>query len=445
MAISKLIPTVLLAGLSVYATGPYAAVAHAGVETQAAARPHPSPTPAASAPADELKKAEDWLELQQYQRAEQLLLAIVEKQSTNPQAWFDLGFAQGHLGKTADSIAAYRKAVELSPRWFEARQNLGLALAQSGDYSAAVAALKIAVTLSPPLPGRQQALSKAWTYLAQFLDTSGAMDDVLPDFKKAVELDPTNDDAQFGVASASYRIGLYADAEQTYLKLAAKRHSAATWNLVALYVEQKRYPEAETWARKYVADNPGDKSAQIPLGRLLAAQGKTQEAIAALEPVYDVNHDPMIARDLAGLYLDAKQYDTAATVLQPLVARTPTDPQLHFDYGSALLHQHKYPEAQAELTKAVQLKPGLVEAYFDLAYAAQQNKNYELVIRVLDARAKVQPDTPATYFLRAEAFDSLRMYKPAADNYKLFLAAANGKYPDQEFQARHRLKAIQPQ
>jgi hypothetical protein len=36
------------------------------------------------------------------------------------------------------------------------------------------------------------------------------------------------------------------------------------------------------------------------------------------------------------------------------------------------------------------------------------------------------------------------MYKPAAENYKLFLAAAEGKFPDQEFQARHRLKAILP-
>jgi hypothetical protein len=33
--------------------------------------------------------------------------------------------------------------------------------------------------------------------------------------------------------------------------------------------------------------------------------------------------------------------------------------QFHFDYGSALLHQHKYPEAQAELIKALQLKPDL--------------------------------------------------------------------------------------
>ncbi|HKR96509.1 MAG TPA: hypothetical protein VJW55_14135, partial [Candidatus Angelobacter sp.] len=93
---------------------------------------------------------------------------------------------------------------------------------------------------------------------------------------------------------------------------------------------------------------------------------------------------------------------------------------------------------------ALQQNSRLIDGYFDLAYSAQQNKNYELVIRVLDARAKLQPETPGTYFLRATAYDSLRMYKPAAENYKHFLAVAAGKFPDQEFQARHRLKAILP-
>jgi hypothetical protein len=37
------------------------------------------------------------------------------------------------------------------------------------------------------------------------------------------------------------------------------------------------------------------------------------------------------------------------------------------------------------------------------------------------------------------------MFKPAAENYKKFLAIAAGKFPDQEFQAKHRLKAIQPE
>ena len=75
--------------------------------------------------------------------------ALIATQSENPQAWFDLGFAQSHQGKTTEAIAAYKKATQLDPKWFEAQQNLGLALAKSGDLTAAAAALKIAVTLKP--------------------------------------------------------------------------------------------------------------------------------------------------------------------------------------------------------------------------------------------------------------------------------------------------------
>ena len=163
-----------------------------------------------------------------------------------------------------------------------------------------------------------------------------------------------------------------------------------------------------------------------------------------MSQLYKASPDPKLARDLASLYLETKQYPAAADLLRPLIAQNPKDAQLHLDYGTALMHQLKYPEAQAVLLKSVQLNPNLVEAYSDLAYAAEQNKNYELTIRVLDARAKLQPETPATYFLRATAYDNLRMYKPAAANYKLFLGVAGGKFPDQEFQARHRLKAILP-
>jgi hypothetical protein len=46
--------------------------------------------------------------------------------------------------------------------------------------------------------------------------------------------------------------------------------------------------------------------------------------------------------------------------------------------------------------------------------------------------------------LRATAYDHLRDFKQAAANYHRFLDVANGQYPDQEWQARHRLIAIEP-
>jgi len=392
--------------------------------------------------ADALKDAEALLHKQQYSQAEEKLQAIVTQQSENPQAWFDLGFARNHQNKTSESIAAYKKAVALSPKWFEAQQNLGLALAKSGDLSAATSALKIAVTLKPTIGG-QPALAAAWLALAQVTEESAAQES-LAAYQKAAELDPTNSEAQLGVARMADRSGNSAAAEQQYLKLAAAGNNDSIESLINLYLKQKRFSDAETWLHKYIATNPQSTAAQLQLGKLLAAEGKTQEAIATLETVYKASPDPKVARELASLYLETKQYPAAAELLRPLIAQNPTDPQLYLDYATALMHQLKYSEAQTVLLRAVQLKPDLVQAYSDLAYAAEQNKNYELTIRVLDARAKLQPETPATLFLRATAYDNLRMYKPAAANYKLFLAAAAGKFPDQEFQARHRLKAILP-
>jgi tetratricopeptide (TPR) repeat protein len=432
MGITKAIAIALLASLAL----------PAHVQTRPAHKTHPQSTTDDDHAADAIKEAESLLQKQQYQQAEEKLRAIVTQQSENPQAWFDLGFAQSHQGKTSEAIAAYKKAVALDPKWFEAQQNLGLALAKSGDLNAAASALKTAVTLKPTVGG-QQALAAAWLSLAQVAEEN-APQESLAAYKKALELDPANSEAQLGAARMAERAGNTAAAEQQYLKLAAAGNNDSIEGLITLYLKQKRFADAESWLYKYISANPKNSAAQLQLGKIQAAEGKSQEAIATLEPLYKASPDPKVARDLASLYLETKQYPAAADLLRPLIAASPADAQLYLDYGTALMHQLKYAEAQTALLKAVQLNPNLVQAYSDLAYAAEQNKNYQLTIRVLDARAKFQPDTPGTLFLRATAYDNLRMYKPAAENYKLFLKAADGKFPDQEFQARHRLKAILP-
>ncbi len=112
--------------------------------------------------------------------------------------------------------------------------------------------------------------------------------------------------------------------------------------------------------------------------------------------------------------------------------------------GRVLMQKHSFPAAQNELISALKLKGDMAEAYGDLAVVASENQNYDLTLRVLDARAKLLEETPGTYFLRATAFDHLKAIKQAIQNYHLFLQAANGKYPDEEWKARHRLIALEP-
>src|SRR6478736_9284930 len=256
--------------------------------------------------ANALKEAESLLQKQQYQQAEEKLQTIVMQQPENPQAWFDLGFAQSHQGKTTEAIAAYKKATQLDPKWFEAQQTLGLALAKSGDLTAAASALKTAVTLKPTVGG-QQALAAAWLSLAQVTEES-APQDSLAAYQKAAELDPTNSEAQLGIARMAERSGNATAAEQQYLKLAAAGNNDSIEQLITLYLKQKRFADAESWLHKYIAANPQSAAAQLQLGKLQAAEGKTQEAIATLEPLYKSAPDAKLARALASLYLETKQY-----------------------------------------------------------------------------------------------------------------------------------------
>ena len=397
--------------------------------------------------ADSLAEAEGLLQKQQYAEAEQKLTALLSQQAENPQAWFDLGFAQSHLNKTGEAVASYRKAAGLSPKWFEASLNLGVALAKSNDYAAATSVLQHAVTLKPTARGNK-ALSKAWQSLAQVLEKTDPKAAAAA-YDKAGELDPSQTELTLDAGRVLQSANDLPGAEEHFKKSADSGNAQGMVMLINLLSGQKRYTEAEGWLTKYVAKNPQDSKARFQLGRFLASQGKSQEAIAVLQnqgqPTGQPAGNPEIDRELAELYLQTKQYAQAEPLFRGLSQTTTTDPDLHFGLGVAVLHQLKYAEAEREFIQTVKLKPDYGEAYGYLADAARENKHYELAIRALDARAKFLPEDARSYFIRATSFDNLHMFKPAAENYKKFLAIAAGKFPDQEFQARHRLKAIQPE
>jgi Flp pilus assembly protein TadD len=425
----------------------------AAVALQAAAQTRPAPWPAAtpvpersaSRPGDALQEAEELLQKQRYSEAKEKLQALIGTQAKNPQAWFDLGYTHSHLGETKDAVAAYRKAVELEPNWFEANLNLGIDLTKSGDPASAVPVLRHAVELKPSSKGSAQQVSgRAQLALADALEkTKADPRGAAAAYDKAAEM---NSDPELTVRAGDLLLaaGDTAGAEQRYRKTAEAGNARGMAQLVDLLIRQKRYNDAETWLRKYVEQNPQDANARVQMARLLVAEGNKPEAIAMLQPLSGPAAGPALNRELAGLYLENKQYAEAMPLLRQALEKNANDPQLRLDLGIALLHQLKYAEAEAELMQAIRLKPDSAEALGYLAEAARQNQHDELAIRALDTRAKLAPETPFTYFLRATAYDNLRAYKQAIENYKQFLAVAGGRYPDQEFQARHRLKAIEP-
>jgi predicted Zn-dependent protease len=177
----------------------------------------------------------------------------------------------------------------------------------------------------------------------------------------------------------------------------------------------------------------------------LAADRKNDAAISEFEAALKIDpNDRETELELAQLYTTAGKPAEAQALYKSLLSANPNDAELHHALGQAYMKQHNFPAAQEEFLITVRLKPDLGPAYGDLAAAANENKNYDLTIKALDMRAKLMGEMPIGYFLRATAYDHLRDYKQASLNYHAFLNASKGQYPDQEWQARHRLITIEP-
>lgn len=392
----------------------------------------------------ELTQAESAIEKHDYASAEPLLKKVVAIDPNNFQAWFDLGFVYNGLGQTQQSIAAYRKSVAAKPDVFESNLNLGLMLAKTGQPDAEQF-LRAATTLKPTA-NVDDGHARAWLSLAHVLEHNKP-DGAIEAYKQAAALEPKDPEPHLSAGLLLEKENHFAGAEQEYEQalLMDPNSSDALTGLANIYMRGQRFADADPILRKLIVMHPESVPARVQLARVLVVLGKDDDAITELQSALKLDPgNSGVQSDLADLYVKNKKYDLAEAQYRSLLAANPNDAELHHGLGVVFLKQRKFPEAQQELLIAVKIKPDFGVAYGDLAAAADENKNYELAIRAADARAKFLPEIPVSYFLRATAYDHLRDYKMAAQQYHRFLEVANGEYPDQEWQARHRLIAIEP-
>src|ERR1700674_4427016 len=393
----------------------------------------------------EIAQAEDAIQKNDFTGAETLLKKAIDKDPKNYQAWFDLGFVLNRLGRGEDSIHAYRQSVAAKPEVFETNLNLGLMLVRFNSPEAE-RYLRAATGLKPT-DHVEEGQARAWLALAHLLENTKP-EDALQAYRKASELTPKDPEPHLSAGLLHERQKEFSDAESEYKQvLTLDPHSTeVAIGLTNLYMKSGRLSDAEPLLRRLATERPDDAGIHLQLGRVLAAESKKDDAIAEIQTALKLAPaDSDAQRELADLYTSAGKNDLAENTYRALVTAQPKDPELHRGLGQALLRQKKFPEAQQEFLTALRLKRDSPDVYVDLAFAASENKNYELTIRDLNGRTLLNAALPAIcFFLRASAYDHLRDYKQAAVDYHHFLDGANGKYPDQEWQATPRLISIEP-
>ena len=393
-------------------------------------------------------QAAEALSKQDYATAARLLTTLAEKNPKDAEVLYHLGSAQDALDQSSEAEATYRRASAASPNLLEPHLALGLLLARTGRPADAHTELAAAAAIPNGDAALRARAYRALARLDQQSNPAGASDELL----NAIKLSSETPDDILLAGELAQATGDPPGAEAAFRRLLAADpdNTQAIAALVHLLLQQKKTDQAEPLLTAALQKHPDDPTLSAQLASLYEAQDKPAQALPIVEKLHGANpRDPAIARLLARLYSGNGQYDKALPLYASLTAASPNDPTLLDDQADVLIRLRRPSEAQALLQRAVanpQAFPSpqaFAVAASHLAFAASANNDPATTLRAIDMRAKVLAPTPSTLFLAATAHDKLHQVKEASDLYKQFLAVAKGQFPDEEWEAKHRLIALE--
>jgi Flp pilus assembly protein TadD len=417
---------------------------------QAPAQNPPGSTPATGLPQSEsaqVAEAESAIAKSDWKTAETALNLWLASNPRDARALFDSGYVADAQNRPADARDLYRRAIDADPKSFEAHLSLGLLLARQGDAENARPELAIATTLDPGDSG-SALKARAWRALARIdqagIKGAGDTAEASNDLIEALKLSPETPADTLLAANLAEQAGQWDVAEKAYRRVLANDPKSidAASGLSHVLIVGKQYPEAETILRTALEQSADDPALTAQLATVLAAQDKA-EALPLIQKLHDAHpDDPTITRMLAAVLADAGDSSGSDHYYIKLLAAKPNDPELLVAEGQNLVHLLRYADAYAVFNKASQLDQGNAEAWSGLAFAASRTGHPDVTLHALTMRSKYLPEVPTTYFLWATAYDNLHQKEQAAAYYKLFLESSAGKFPDQEWQARQRIKLL---
>ncbi|MCX6349725.1 MAG: tetratricopeptide repeat protein, partial [Candidatus Aureabacteria bacterium] len=269
-------------------------------------------------------------------------------------------------GDFTQAAAGYREVLAVDPGWWETRQALGLILySRLGKTDEARRELETVIAQSPTAAVSRAALSEIWLDRGDF---ARAGDEAAA----ALAVDPNNYQALVVLGQISLQGGEPARAEELFRRAARISGGGplAHYGLGLLAARDKDWTKAEEYFRDALDAYPVFVEARYNLAVALEAEGKREEALAALEAVVSVRPDFFLAHAARGriLYLSGR-YDPAIPALRNALALDPRAWEPPYFLGKCYYEKREDQTALAYLKEAAELAPDNPAVLSDLGLA----------------------------------------------------------------------------
>ena len=212
--------------------------------------------------------------------------------------------------------------------------------------------------------------ARAYNNLGVAISEKGNLQDSIPLYKKAINMDRNYPDPWNNLAVAYSMTGKMGLAIQT-LKQAIKIHPyypEAYNNLASFYINQKELDKAEKVLQVAIQMRPHYGKAFYNLGKVSLERGNNDAALEYFKTACtraDLDNEPGF-QVYANAAINMKKYDDAIFALQNLLKFNPTSPDYNHKLANVYLMNKNYQEASSIYRRFLQMQPNNGQALYHL-------------------------------------------------------------------------------
>ncbi|WP_017305120.1 tetratricopeptide repeat protein [Spirulina subsalsa] len=321
----------------------------------------PSPPPVSSNDAAEaaFNQGVQFYELGSFEQAIAAWEKAIELKPDYYQAWGNRGLGLKNLSRYSEAIESYDRAIGLKPDFHKAWYNRGLALDELGRYEEAIASYDQVLQIKGDF-------HKAWYSRGNSLDNIGRYEEAVACYDRAIDLKSDFYKAWSSRGNAQKSRGMYEEAIMSYDgALRLKLDDPEIWYnrglaLAALGREQEAIASYE----KALELRPNDHAVLWSRGDAKADLGLWEQALADYDRVIAVNPNFAAVWCSRGNVLQTLgRNDEALMSYDQAIAQNKTLTEAWYGRANTLYQWQRYPEALDSYNHALSCEPN-----FDLAW-----------------------------------------------------------------------------
>lgn len=274
-------------------------------------------------------------------------------------AHYHLGVARWIEKDTDRGLPELQEAAKLQPAVFDYRYRLGSAYLELGRYEEASSELKAAVSID-------QSQAAAWKALGQALRRKLEFDGAVDAYRRAVELNPNDNEMRNGYAT--------------------------------LLIEARDPERAIEESKKVLMRDPANAAAQMNIGYAYLKTGEFDKAEKAYRAaVTDDPKSPAAHYDLAIALKMKDQLEAAQNELRAAVELDPSLAEAHYTLGITCWQLGDFSATKQEMKAAIAVRPDYAEAHNMLGIVLKQSGDLDGALSELREAIRLDPTNPGPF------------------------------------------------